>query len=170
VPSVTPPAAAAAEQDEQLVNAGQRQGRRHHERPGEQRTAHGRAREAPHRLEHDRNDHRLDAVEQRARHRQRAPAHVRPGQRHHAQHRRHDEADATQHEPPGAGPQVAEVDRHLGGVGPGDQVGDAEEVDELRIADPAPAPHELLAHHRDVGRRPAEGHDTEAQEHAHDFP
>jgi hypothetical protein len=155
-----------AEQHRQLRRA-QRQ--REHRRaaqdaqPGRPRRA---RRETSDRLEDHREDHRLHAVEEPADRRHRVVANVGPGQRAGEQHRRRDERDARDQQPGPAPPLVADVDRQLGRVRPRDQVGRAHQIEERRVGEPAAAPHDVLAHHRDVRRRSAERRGAEAQEQA----
>jgi hypothetical protein len=61
------------------------------------------------------------------------------------------------------------VDRHLGRVGAWDEVGGAEQIEELLVAEPLTPRDQLLAHHGDVGRRPAESRRAEAQEEGADL-
>ena len=49
------------------------------------------------------------------------------------------------------------MNRHLGGIRAGNQVGGAEEVEELLVVEPATALNYLLLHHRNVRRGPPEG-------------
>ena len=72
-------------------------------------------------------------------------------------------------QPAPARPVVAQVDGQLGGVGAGDQVGGAHQVDEARVGDPAAAADQLLAHHRGVGGRAAERDQAQPQEHPGDL-
>ena len=89
---------------------------------------------------------------------------VDPGERHDDEHRGQDEQRPGDDEPAPAGADEAEVDGHLGGVGAGDEVGRAEEVEEVLLADPATPLHDLVLHHGDVRGRAAEGGDPEPEE------
>src|SRR5438552_14124346 len=62
------------------------------------------------------------------------------------------------------------MNRHLGRIRPGDEIRDAEQVEELVVGDPPPPPHEILAHHRDVRGGPAERDDPQTEEVQRDFP
>lgn len=56
------------------------------------------------------------------------------------------------------------------GVGPGNQVGRPHQVDEPLVADPPPAPNQLVAHHRRVGGRPTERDRPKLQEQQRHLP
>src|ERR1051326_13496 len=70
--------------------------------------------------------------------------------------RRQDETHPGDDQPRPAPPSVADVNRHLGRVRPGDQVRRAQVIQELLTREPAPAAHDLVLHHGDVGRGAAE--------------
>ena len=125
--------------------------------------------QAPDRLGDDRDHDRLNAIEKPIDLGQRRIGHIGPGHRQHDQHGRGDEANAAQHQPWPAGAQVAEVDGQFGRGRPGNEIGDADHVDELGFADPFAALHDLGAHHGDVGRGAAEAGDAQAQEDAGDL-
>jgi hypothetical protein len=74
-----------------------------------------------------------------------------------------DEADPGRDHAAPAGPHLADVDDHLGGVRAGDQVGRAQQVEEVGVCDPPAARDDLVAQHGDMGRRPAEGGEAEPQ-------
>jgi hypothetical protein len=73
-------------------------------------------------------------------------------------------------EPGPSGAHVAEVDRHLGGVRARDQVRHPEQVEEALVGHPATAAHDLVAHERDVRRRPAERDQPELEEEPENLP
>jgi len=98
-----------------------------------------------------------------------AVPHVRPRERPDDHHRGEDEADAAGDEARPARARVAEVDRHLGGVRPGNQVRHAEEVEEALVAHPLPSLDDFFAHERNVGGRSPEADDAEPEEERHDL-
>jgi hypothetical protein len=55
------------------------------------------------------------------------------------------------------------VDDHLGRVRPGNQIGRADEIEKVDIAQPLPADHRFFAQHGNVCRRPTEGGDPELE-------
>jgi hypothetical protein len=59
---------------------------------------------------------------------------------------------------------MPDVHRELGRRRAGDQIRGSQEADEGRVVEPGPAPDELVAHQRDVGRRTAERRQAEAKE------
>ena len=66
--------------------------------------------------------------------------------------------------PEPAAPRRADVDGQLGRVGAGDEVGGAEQVEELLARQPAAPADDLVLHHRDVRRGAAEGRRAQPQE------
>ena len=58
----------------------------------------------------------------------------------------------------------ADVDRHLGRVGTRDEIGGADEVEELVARHPLPTTHHFIFHHREVRRGTAKGRAAEAKE------
>lgn len=62
------------------------------------------------------------------------------------------------------------MDRHLGGVGSGDQVGRAEEIEECLAGHPAAARDDFLFHHGDVDGRPAHRGAAKLQKQKRKFP
>jgi hypothetical protein len=56
------------------------------------------------------------------------------------------------------------MDRHLGGIGTGDQVGGAEEVEKCFAAHPSTSRDDFFFHHGDVDRRAAHGSEAELEE------
>lgn len=117
----------------------------------------------------DGDDHGLHTGEHPVRRGGGAVGHVGPGQGQDDDHRRDDEAHSgdDQAGPPGA--PVPHVDGHFGGVGAGDEVGRADQVEELLIGEPLPPSNDLVAHHRDVRSRTAEGGGAQAQEQSGDL-
>jgi len=128
--------------------------------------AEGRPAKVPQGLEHDGEHHRLDAVEQALGLGEAAEAHVGPGQRHREQGGRKDEAHPAQHEPGPARPAVAQAHGQLGGTGTRNEVGRAQQVQEVRPRQPFPAAHGLLFHEGDVGGGASEGGEAQAEEEA----
>jgi len=61
------------------------------------------------------------------------------------------------------------MDRHLGRVRPGDEVRHAEQVQEALVADPPPAPHDLVTHEGDVRRGASKTHGAQLQEDGRDL-
>jgi hypothetical protein len=64
---------------------------------------------------------------------------------------------------------MPEVDRQLGGVRSGDQVGRTNPLEELLIVHPVAAADDLVAHERNVRSRAAEADDSEFGEQARNF-
>ena len=91
----------------------------HGERPEEPGSAHRLGSQPPQRLQHDGDDHRLDAVEERACLRQGRVFPVDPGQPGSEQGGREHEADAGGEQPGEARQVVADEDGHLAQLGPG---------------------------------------------------
>ena len=75
-----------------------------------------------------------------------------------------DEGEARDEEARPAPAGVADEEGHLRGVRARREVRRAEEVEELLARHPAAPRHDLVLHHRDVGRGTAEGGRAEAQE------
>jgi len=71
---------------------------------------------------------------------------------------------AGDQEPAPSRAQVADVDGHLRRVRTWNEIRRAEEIEELLPRHPLASPDDLVLHHRDVRRRPAEGDGTELQE------
>jgi len=61
------------------------------------------------------------------------------------------------------------VDRHFGGVGAGDQVRGAEQVEVLRFGEPPAAADDLVVIEGDVRGGSAKGREAEAEEERDDF-
>jgi hypothetical protein len=93
---------------------------------------------------------------------------VHPGERGDDERGRQDEAPTRDDKPRPARDAVADVDRHLGRVRAGDQVGRADEVEELGVRQPPAPPDDLVLHQRDVRRRPAEAGRAQPQEQGRD--
>ncbi len=89
--------------------------------------------------------------------RHRAEFYVGPGQCQDHEHGRSNEAGAGGDEAQPAGAQEADMDRHFGGIGSGDQVGSAEQVEEFLIREPLAALDDLGVHQADMRSRSAEG-------------
>ena len=140
----------AREQERDLVDAGEIEGEHGQADRREQRALHRGPQESPDCLDDDGDDHGLDPVEEPGDLRQGAEPHVRPREPPDDQHRGHDEADAARDEPGPARARVAQVDRHLGGVRPRDEVRHPEEVEEALVGHPAPALDDLLAEEGDM--------------------
>ena len=96
-----------------------------HAKRAEPRRLQSRTAEPPQGLDHDRDDDRLDAVEHPGRSRHGAEPDVRSREAGDDERGGEDEADPGDEQPGPAAPAVSDVDRHLGGVGPGDQIGRA---------------------------------------------
>ena len=64
---------------------------------------------------------------------------------------------------------MADVDRQLGRVRPGDEVRRAEQVEELLVRQPLAAPDDLVLHHRDVRGGAAEGGRAQPEEEQRQF-
>src|SRR5918999_1573979 len=89
---------------------------------------------------------------------------VGPGQDQEHQERRQRERQAGNETAQRPRPHVAEVDGDLTRVGPGDQVGDSHDVEEMPLVDPLPPSDQVLVHGGDVGVGPAEADRAEAEE------
>ena len=126
----------------------------------------GRAEQAPQRDGENGDDGWLDAIEEIGDGGDVLPAEVGPGQREHQDKGRADERKAGDERARGARAPVANVDRHLGGVGSRDHVCGGESVDELLSRDPSPLLDDLIVHHGDVCGRAAEADRAEAEEEA----
>ena len=122
------------EQEHDLVGAPKGEDEDRQRDGGGERGGDGLPGEAPHRLDHDGDDHRLDAVEDPPGLGKTSVAGVRDRQAERDQHRRQDEARAARDEARPARAHEPDVDRHLRRVRTGDEVGRAEEVEELRRA------------------------------------
>ena len=69
--------------------------------------------------------------------------------------------------PPGA--LRPEVDRQLGGVRTGNEIGCAHELQELVVVEPSPTAHHFVAHHGDVRSWTSEADHTQSQEQTGNF-
>ncbi len=61
------------------------------------------------------------------------------------------------------------MNRDLSGVGPWDQIGGADEIEELLLGEPSAFLDHFVMHERDVCRRAAEGHGAESEEEPREF-
>ena len=120
--------------------------------------------QAPKRLYDHGQDHRLDAPEQPRRLGKLSEAHVRPGEGAGQQHGRQDEARSRHDQPGPAAARPADVNRHLGRVGPRNEVRRAEQIQEVLVGQPASAVHDLVSHHGDVRGWATEGGGAQPQE------
>jgi hypothetical protein len=159
-----------AEQDGQFVDAADDQPRCRDPRDRERAGADGRPAELPHGLGDDRDQDRLDPVQDADHRRLGGERDVAPGEGGDHQGGGEDEAQPGDREPPPPGDPVADVDRHLGRVRAGDQVGRPEKVEELVAGQPPPAADDLVFHQGDVGGGSAERGEPEPQEHGRDLP
>ena len=64
---------------------------------------------------------------------------------------------------------IAQMDRQLRRIGPGDEIGRAHQIGELVARDPLPSRNQFVFHGRHVRGRPAEGGDSEAREYPGHF-
>jgi hypothetical protein len=119
--------------------------------------------ERPKRLDDDRDDDGLDAVENTRDLGHGAEPHVRPREGGDREGRRKNEAHASQQEPWPSSLLVADEDRELGGAGTRDEVGRAEQVQEPRGREPSSALDDLALHDGDVCRRSAERGEAETK-------
>ena len=152
-----------ADKDVQRARAGEVRPEGTSDNDAEQPAFDGRSRQADESVQDDRDDHRLYAKEQPGSGLGRAVAHVGPRQAEDKDHRRSDEAGATdqQRRPSPAAP--GEHHRHLSRGRPWQQARPADEVDELLFAHPATSHDKLRAHEGQVGGRTAEGGHAETQ-------
>jgi hypothetical protein len=152
---------AATGQDDELVHSDEVRGERGRGNDAEQDRLGDGGPQLEQGLDDDGDDDRLDAVEHAAQRQGVAVGDVDPGEGPDDHRGGGDEAHAGHDQAPAPGAVPAEVDGQLGAVGPGDQVGRADEVDEALVADPAPTADDLVVHHRDVPGRAAEGRDPQ---------
>jgi len=79
---------------------------------------------------------------------------------------RQDERESGEVETDSTRAQAADVHRHLGRVRTGNQVGDADEINQLRVGQPSPAFDHLPPHERDMrGRSPESDEPERAEDH-----
>jgi hypothetical protein len=169
---VTPRPAVA--RDDQHVDPGEVGGQRRHAHHGQ--AGHGQpallavagdaARcQLPHRG-HDQGDHhRSDSVQDAAAGGGGAIADIGPGQGEHDRHGGQDEAGPAQHQPGPARPPPRQHDGQLGRAGARQDADRAEQVQELGVGEPVPAPDRLVPQHGHVHGRAAEGDRAELAHH-----
>ena len=116
----------------------------------------GRAPEVPERLHNDRDHHGLNAVENACDLGQTRERPIDPGDAHHEQERRDNEADARQQQPVPLRQPITDMDREFGRTGAGNQVRSAEQIQELLLRQPLTPLHDLRLHQRDMRGRSAE--------------
>ncbi len=153
----------AAEQQYEFVDAQDVQRQHAGAQDGEPEALDRRAAQLEQRLQDEHDDHWLDAIQQPGGLRQAAILHVEPGQGHDHAHGGQDETGACQQQAAPAGAALADMDHHFGGIGAGDQVGGAQQVQEFLFAEPAAAENHFVVQHGDVRGRAAEGRETQAQ-------
>ncbi len=112
---------------------------------------------------HDRGDRRLDAVEEACHRRHFTECEIDPGERDQDEERRQHEQPARHHAAKGAVHEPPDVGRELLRLGAGEHHAVVERVQKAPLGYPAPSLDELLVHHRDLSRRPAEADETELQ-------
>ena len=158
-----------ADQQRHLAHASQSEPAHDDHRGDVDGRSHRVAAKAPRALRHHDDHRRRQAGKRRLQPRQRRVAHVQPGQQRRQTGRGQDEAD-TRHQQSGqAGPLVADGHRHLGGVGTWNQVGEAEQLEELIRRQPLPHPDGVLFEQGEVHDRPAEAHCAQPQEKPSEF-
>src|SRR5690606_26279382 len=117
----------------------------------------------------DGEDDGLDAVDEGLAGRGVAVLHVGPGEGENDEDRGEDEGGATKPECGCPGAAGADVHRHLGRVRPGDEVRDAEVVEELLVGEPAALLDEFAAHDGEVRGGTTEGDEAQTEKVADDF-
>ncbi|MCY1235043.1 hypothetical protein D9M72_476470 [compost metagenome] len=127
------------------------------------------AADAVRRVQHQRGDRRLDAVEDAGHHRHVAEAQVDPRQRdedeqrgQHEQGAGHEAAARAVHEPADVGGQLLRL-------GAGQQHAEVQRMQEALLADPAPPLDQLRMHDRDLPGGPAETDEAELEPEAKRF-
>jgi len=106
-------------------------------------------------LNNQRNHDRLNSVENSRGLRQRSEAHVRPRQPRDHDRRGQDETDSRDQQARPTCTHSADVDRYLGGVWSGNEIGRAQKIQKLFARQPAAARDGFVFHHCDVRRRAA---------------
>jgi hypothetical protein len=109
----------------------------------------------------DRDDHRLDPVEDPADLGAAAELLVADGEQQHCHHGRTDEAEPCGQQAAQAGTGLADGQRYLSGGRARQQIGHAKEIEELLLVQPLEVAHEPLPKERQVRRWPAEPDDPE---------
>ena len=156
-------------EDGDFVDIEQHGDRREHGNAGEQRGRDGRPAEPPECLQHHRDDDGLDRIQQARHFRQGARPDIHPGERRDDCHRRKDERDPGHQKAAPAGARVPDVNGEFGGVGPRNQVGGTDEVEERGAGEP-PAPlHHLVLHHGNVGGGAPERSGSQLEEQQRQF-
>jgi hypothetical protein len=60
-------------------------------------------------------------------------------------------------------PQITDMNRHFGGIGPGYEIGGADQIQKAFMRNPILFPDDLIFHHSNVGSRSAESESPEFQ-------
>ena len=147
---------ARQEDCQEHVRAGETGHRDQNRDPAQERRLDRLATQPPERLEDDGDHDRLDPVEQRGELWQATEAEICLRDGHDHGHCREDETDAPEQQTGPTGPEITEIDRHLGGVRAGDQVDRAQQVQKLFAGDPPTTPDHFALHHGDVRSGTAE--------------
>jgi len=121
------------------------------------------------RMQHQRGDGRLDAVEETRHHGHITEAQVDPAQRDEDEQRRQHEQRTGHDAAPGAVHQPSDVGGELLGFGAGQQHAVVQRMQEPVLADPAPSFDELGMHDRDLACGPAETDEAELEPEAERF-
>ncbi len=116
-----------------------------------------RAAKSPQGLQDDRDNDRLHPIQNAGAFRQRAIADVDRSDNRDEKRRRQDKAAPCHQESRPSALPDSDMNRHLGGVWPGNQVGRTEQVEKLLTREPRATPDDFILHHGDVRRRAAEG-------------
>jgi hypothetical protein len=118
----------------------------------------------------DHGEHgRLDSQQEALTRGKAAEAQVGPRKREREQRGGCDETDPCQPQPERATAAHAGMDHHLRRIRAWNQVGGAQQVEELFTRHPAPAPDDFLLEHRDMDRGSAEGSAAQAQHQERQF-
>jgi hypothetical protein len=121
------------------------------------------AADAVRRVQHERSDGRLDAVEDAGHHRHMAEAQIDPRQRDQDEQRRQHEQRPGHDATPRAVHQPADVGGELLGLGAGQQHAEIQRVKKALLADPAPPLDQLGMHDRDLPGGSAEADEAELE-------
>ena len=88
---------------------------------------------------------------------------IKPGQAQNDQHGGGNKADAAQEQAHPAGAHIPDVDRHFCRIGTGDQVGRAQQIEELFIRQPFTAEDDFIVHDRNVRGRSAKRSESQLE-------
>src|SRR5438552_5964738 len=127
------------------------------------------AAESPQRLEHDCNHRRFNAVKYRLGLWERTIPDVKPCQKRNDERCRENETSPCEQKPKPSGSSPSDVECHLSGIRPWNQVRRAKQVEEFRRREPTAAPDHLIFHQCDVCSRSTETDHAELQKESRYF-